>query len=46
MGVTYGGTLKEFIKKADKGKNIKLISNGREWFINSALMSAFEEVKK
>ena len=46
MGVTYGGTLKEFIKKADKGKNIKLISNGREWFINSALISAFEEVKE
>ena len=46
MGVSYSGTLKEFIKKADKGKNIKLISNGREWFINSALMSAFEEVKK
>ncbi len=46
MGVTYGGTLKEFIKKADKGKNIKLISSGKEWFINSALMSAFEEVKE
>ena len=45
-GVKYFGTLKKFIKEADKGKNIKLISNGREWFINSALMSAFEEVKE
>ena len=44
-GVKYFGTLEKFIKEADKGKNIKLISNGREWFINSALMSAFEEVK-
>lgn len=45
-GVKYFGTLEKFIKEADKGKNIKLISNGREWFINSALMSAFEEVKE
>jgi len=45
MGVSYDGTLKEFIKKADKGKSIKLVSNGKEWYINSALILAFEEVK-
>ena len=44
-GVSYGGTLKEFIKKADKGKSIKLISTGKEWYINSALILAFEEVR-
>ena len=45
MGVSYGGTLKGFIKKADKGKSIKLISAGKEWYINSALILAFEEVR-
>ena len=45
MGVSYVGSLKEFIKKADKGKSIKLVSNGKEWYINSALILAFEEVK-
>ena len=45
IGVTYDGALKEFIKKADKGKNIKLISDGKEWYVNSALILAFEEVK-
>lgn len=45
MGVEYEGTLKKFIKLADKGKNIKLISNGKEWYINSAIMLAFEEVR-
>nr|DAN54183.1 MAG TPA: Protein of unknown function (DUF3748) [Caudoviricetes sp.] len=30
IGVTYDGALKEFIKKADKGKNIKLMSDGKE----------------
>ena len=44
-GVSYGGNLKEFIKKADKGKSIKLISAGKEWYINSALILAFEEVR-
>lgn len=45
MGVSYGGTLKEFIKKADKGKNVKLISGNKEWYINTALILAFEEVE-
>ena len=45
MGVSYSGTLKKFIKKFDKGKSIKLISDGKEWYINSALILAFEEVK-
>ena len=45
MGISYDGTLKEFIKKADKGKTIKLVSDGKEWYINSALILAFEEVK-
>lgn len=45
MGVSYGGTLKKFIKKFDKGKSIKLISDGKEWYINSALILSFEEVK-
>ena len=44
-GISYDGTLKEFIKKADKGKSIKLVSDGKEWYINSALILAFEEVK-
>ena len=44
MGVSYGGTLKKFIKKFDKGKSIKLISDGKEWYINSVLILAFEEV--
>ena len=37
--------LKKFIKEADKGKNVKLISGNREWYINTALILAFEEVK-
>ena len=45
MGLSYDGTLKEFIKKADKSKSIKLVSDGKEWYINSALILAFEEVK-
>lgn len=45
MGVKYEKTLKKFIKKADKGKSIKLINDGKEWYINSALILAFEEVR-
>nr|DAX95454.1 MAG TPA: hypothetical protein [Caudoviricetes sp.] len=45
MGVEYNGTLKRFIKLADKGRNVKLVSNGKEWYINTALILAFEEVK-
>lgn len=49
METTWGycmtETLKEFIKKADKGKSIKLISDGKEWYKNSALILAFEEVR-
>lgn len=45
MGVKYEKTLKKFIREADKGKNVKLISGNREWYINTALTLAFEEVK-
>lgn len=45
MGISYDGTLKEFIKKADKGKSIKLVSDGKERYINSALILAFEEAR-
>ena len=45
MGVKYEKTLKKFIKEADKGKSIKLINDGKEWYINSALILAFEEVR-
>lgn len=44
MGVKYEKTLNEFINEADKGKNVKLISENREWYINTALILAFEEV--
>lgn len=45
MGVSYNGTFKQFIKAADRGKNVKLYSNGKEWYLNTALIMAFEEVK-
>ena len=45
MGVKYEKTLKKFIKEADKGKSIKLINDVKDWYINSALILAFEEVR-